>query len=145
MKRLHVHIKVEDLNASIPFYAAMFGQAPDIRKTDYAKWMLDDPRANVSLSAHGGSPGIDHAGIQVETGEELTELAARLRGVDAGLMHEADASCCYATSNKYWARGPEGAVWELFRSYGETQLYGEEPDRSILAREIIAQDGNARR
>ncbi len=138
MKRLHVHLKVKDLDASIPFYSAMFGRAPDKREEDYAKWMLDDPRANVSLSTHGGEPGIDHAGVQVETGEELEELAGRMNDIGADMLHEAGASCCYATSNKYWARGPEGAVWELFHSYGETRIYGEEPDRAPLAREIIA-------
>lgn len=132
MKRLHVHLKVSDLDQSMKFYAAMFGRAPDKLENDYAKWMLDDPYANVSLSTHGGKPGIDHAGVQVETDDELIEIADRLQHEGHDLMHEAGTRCCYAQSNKYWARGPEGGLWELFHSYGESQLYGEEPDRETL-------------
>ena len=44
MKRLHVHVGVVDLDQSIKFYASLFAAEPTVRKTDYAKWMLDDPR-----------------------------------------------------------------------------------------------------
>ena len=43
MKRLHVHVSVENLNESIGFYSAMFSTQPTVTKADYAKWMLDDP------------------------------------------------------------------------------------------------------
>lgn len=46
MKRLHVHVAVENLPQSIGFYSALFAAQPAVVKTDYAKWMLDDPRVN---------------------------------------------------------------------------------------------------
>ncbi|MEM8770154.1 MAG: VOC family protein [Pseudomonadota bacterium] len=130
MKRLHVHIKTDDLDASTKFYTAMFGQAPTQKEADYAKWLLDDPRAHVSLSSHGGAPGIDHAGISVETQAELDTVAKRLTDTGALAAPEENTTCCYARSNKYWARDPNGAVWELFQTFGASYEYGAEPDRS---------------
>jgi hypothetical protein len=42
MKRLHVHVSVENIPHSIG--SALFAAEPAIVKPDYAKWMLDDPR-----------------------------------------------------------------------------------------------------
>jgi catechol 2,3-dioxygenase-like lactoylglutathione lyase family enzyme len=132
MKRLHIHIKTKDLNHSVAFYTAMFGQAPSKLEGDYAKWLLDDPCANVSLSSHGGEPGVDHAGISIDTREELDMVADRLRANGDSLLAEEETTCCYAQSNKFWARDPQGAVWELFQTFGETENYGGEPDREIF-------------
>ena len=66
MKRLHVHVSVEDIPHSIAFYSALFAAKPSVVKTDYAKWMLDDPRVNFAISTRGREPGLDHLGIQVE-------------------------------------------------------------------------------
>jgi catechol 2,3-dioxygenase-like lactoylglutathione lyase family enzyme len=130
MKRLHVHLKTEDLDKSIAFYTAIFGAPPTKREADYAKWLLDDPRAHVSLSTHCGEPGFDHAGIAIETEEELEEIADRLRENEDFLFPEKETTCCYAKSNKYWARDPQGATWELFQTFADSDTYGAEPDRT---------------
>ncbi len=132
MKRLHIHIKTQDLGQSVAFYTAMFGQAPSKLEDDYAKWLLDDPCANVSLSSHGGEPGVDHAGISIDTREQLDAVADRLRANGVSLMAEEETTCCYAKSNKFWVRDPQGAVWELFQTFGESEAYGGEPDREIF-------------
>jgi catechol 2,3-dioxygenase-like lactoylglutathione lyase family enzyme len=74
VKRFHVHLAVDDLDATIRFYSAVFGMPPTVLKADYAKWMVDDPRINFAISKRAGAPGVDHLGIQVESGEELTVL-----------------------------------------------------------------------
>jgi len=131
MKRLHIHLKTQDLDRSIAFYSAMFGAEPTRVEEDYAKWLLDDPRANISLSTHGGEPGIDHAGISLETKDDLDAVADRLRDADAALFAENATTCCYAQSNKYWVQDPQGARWELFQTFGESDAYGAEPDRAL--------------
>jgi hypothetical protein len=78
MKRLRVHMSVEDLAQSIRFYSVLFATDPVLTKPDYAKWMLDDPRVNVAISTRGGAIGLDHLGIQVETQQELREAYGRL-------------------------------------------------------------------
>src|SRR5687768_10312862 len=77
--RLLVQVAVEDLNRSIGFYATLFGSEPAVIKDDYAKWMLDDPRVNFAISDRARTPGVDHLGIQVDSNEELSELAGRLK------------------------------------------------------------------
>ena len=78
MKRMHVHVAVDDFSHSIGFYSALFAAEPSVVKTDYAKWMLDDPRVNFAISTRGRQPGLDHLGIQVEDKDELQEIYARL-------------------------------------------------------------------
>src|SRR5258706_7971401 len=78
MKRLHIHMAVENLPQSINFYSALFASQPAVVKTGYAKWMLDDPRVNFAISTRGRQPGLDHLGIQVENADELQEVYARL-------------------------------------------------------------------
>ena len=66
MKRMHVHVAVDDLKQSIDFYSALFAARPSVAKMDYAKWILDDPRVNFAISTRGLQVGLDHLGIQVE-------------------------------------------------------------------------------
>ena len=40
MKRFHVHLHVQDLQASIAFYSRLFSAQPARIETDYAKWIL---------------------------------------------------------------------------------------------------------
>lgn len=131
MKRLHIHLKTNDLEGSIAFYAALFGEEPTRREDDYAKWLLDDPRAHISISTHGGETGIDHAGISVETNKELHDIADRIHAISAPTFSEEETTCCYAQSNKVWATSPEAARWELFQTFASADTYGEEPDRNI--------------
>jgi catechol 2,3-dioxygenase-like lactoylglutathione lyase family enzyme len=124
MKRLHVHVSVSDLAGSIEFYRSLFGAAPDVRESDYAKWMLDDPRVNFAISARGRAPGLDHLGVQVESDEELREIAARLAAAERPLLEQKDAACCYAKSDKAWSEDPQGVRWETFRTHGALTVYG---------------------
>ena len=78
MNRFHVHLNVADLGGSIRFYNELFGAEPVVRKPDYEKWMLEDPRINFAISNTGRAPGIDHLGLQVDSGEELAALGQRL-------------------------------------------------------------------
>ena len=77
MKRMHVNLAVNDLDASIAFYNSLFDSRPDVVKTDYAKWMLDDPRVNFAITTRGSRKGIDHLGIEVQNDSELDEVYAR--------------------------------------------------------------------
>ena len=78
MKRFHVHVGVDDLAANIRFYTTVFGMPPTVEKSDYAKWMIDDPRVNFAISQRGLKAGIDHLGLQVETNDELTQMRGQV-------------------------------------------------------------------
>ncbi len=130
MKRFHVHVAVDNLEQSIPFYAGMFGQPPTVRKDDYAKWMLDDPRVNFAISARGNAAGVNHLGIQAENADELADIHARLQNADAAVQAEPDASCCYAKSDKYWVTDPAGIAWESFHTLGDIPTFNGVAEKS---------------
>src|SRR3954449_10547300 len=125
MKRLHIHMAVENLPQSIGFYSALFDAEPAVVKPDYAKWMLEDPRVNFAISTRGRQPGLDHLGIQVEDGEELNEVYARLRQAGGAVIEQGQTACCYAQSEKSWIDDPSGISWETFHTTGESTLYGD--------------------
>jgi len=109
MKRLHVHVAVHDLEQSIRFYSAMFAAPPAVKKDDYAKWMLDDPRVNFAISTRGKKAGLDHLG---------------LAQADVSVLPQKDAACCYAKSDKYWTIDPQGIAWESFHTLDSIPMYG---------------------
>lgn len=134
MKRLHVHVGVTDLSRSIKFYSTLFGAEPTATKADYAKWMLEDPRVNFAISSgNHAANGIEHLGIQVESGEELTEVYGRLKAADRPVLEEGATTCCYAKSEKSWISDPDGVVWEAFFTNGEATVYGDSPTLSALS------------
>lgn len=124
MKRLHVNLSVADLDESIRFYAMLFASEPTVRKDDYAKWMLDDPRVNFSLSKCGRSAGIDHLGIQTDDEQELAEVFERLATAGRPVVDEGETTCCYARSTKRWVTDPQGVAWETFLTHGASVTYG---------------------
>jgi catechol 2,3-dioxygenase-like lactoylglutathione lyase family enzyme len=130
---MHVHVSVADLEASIRFYSALFAAEPTVRKGDYAKWMLDDPRLNFAISQRGAKAGIEHLGIQVENPAELEEVYARLKRADRPVLEEGATTCCYAESEKSWIEDPQGIPWETFLTTGESTTYGHDPVRPAAA------------
>jgi catechol 2,3-dioxygenase-like lactoylglutathione lyase family enzyme len=134
LKRLHVHVAVEDIARSVGFYSTLFGAEPVVLKDDYAKWMLDDPRVNFAISDRARVPGVDHLGIQVDSGEELTELAGRLKAAGEATRDQTATTCCYAKSDKAWVNDPSGLRWETFFTFDGAATYGEdEPDVVLTA------------
>ena len=125
MKRFHLHVAVEDIEQNVSFYSTLFGTGPTVRKPDYAKWMLEDPRVNFAISKRGAKTGLDHVGIQAENEAELEDVRSRLSRADQSLLKQEQASCCYAKSNKYWVQDPQGVAWEAFHTLGDVPVFGE--------------------
>jgi catechol 2,3-dioxygenase-like lactoylglutathione lyase family enzyme len=126
MKRFHVHVAVHDLEQSIRFYSTLFGVPPAVKKDDYAKWMLEDPRVNFAISDRSPRKGVDHLGLQAENGEELEDIGQRLAGADVATTVQKGASCCYAKSDKYWTIDPQGIAWESFHTLDSVPVFGED-------------------
>ena len=133
MKRLHVHVSVKDLDASVRFYSSLFALEPSVRKPDYAKWMLDDPLVNFAISARGAPAGIEHLGIQAADEDELGEVYDRLQRADGPVLDEGETVCCYAHGKKSWIEDPQGVRWETFLTTGESTVYGPEAAASAAA------------
>ena len=125
MKRFHIHLHVEDLQASIAFYSKLFSTQPARIETDYAKWMLEDPRVNFAISTRGSKLGLDHLGFQVDSTEELTEMKAAAESAEMTTIDEGETTCCYARSEKHWITDPQGIAWEHFHTLGNIPVFNE--------------------
>ena len=66
MKRMHVHVIVGDFSQVNRLLLGPVRCGTRVVKSDYAKWMLDDPRVNFAISARGRQPGLDHLGFKFE-------------------------------------------------------------------------------
>ncbi len=125
MKRFHIHLSVPVLGQAIDFYSRLFAADPVVKKPNYAKWMLDDPRLNfaVSTSTREENTGVNHLGIQVESEKELQELDTRMRNTGTTVEDEKNTQCCYAVGDKHNITDPAGLPWEAFHTTGESSQW----------------------
>ena len=145
MKRLHLHITVPEIEKAVSFYNILFNQKADVEKTDYAKWLLDDPAINFAISTRGRSTGLNHLGFQVDDDASLAEITERLKQAEFSGYAESEANCCYAKSNKYWTRDPADIPWENFHTLGEIPVFGEDtqPAEDAVAESACCPDSGA--
>ena len=126
MKRFHVNVSVADLKRSTEFYNTLFGVEPTVLKDDYAKWMLEDPRINFSITQSTRASGVNHIGLQADTMEELEAIQSRLHDAEVSTFDQPEAKCCYAKSSKTWVRDPDSVAWETFVTHGQITYYGDD-------------------
>ncbi len=138
MKRFHVHVAVKDLESSIRFYSALFGAQPSVAKSDYAKWMVDDPRINFAISQRGARTGVNHLGLQVDSDEELEVLRTQAERADVVAAAEKDVRCCYARGNKYWYTDPQGVAWETYHTLEQVEFFSAEESDQETSKAIAA-------
>lgn len=139
MKRFHLHMGVKNLDESICFYTALFGAPPVKTKSDYAKWMLEDPRINFAISTRA-KEGVDHLGIQADGEDELAELRGRIQAGHLPVVDEGKTVCCYALSDKSWIQDPSGLPWETYRTMEDAQLFSgssESPEGACCTPETM--------
>ncbi len=125
MKRMHIHVGVENLDDSIKFYNALFNAEPIKIKNDYAKWMLDDPRINFAISTRVNTKGVDHLGIQVDDLSELEAIRAQMSAANISTHDDGETTCCYAKSEKSWVKDPNGIAWEAYQTMEDVQIFSE--------------------
>jgi len=138
MKRMHVMLRVKNLDESVKFYSALFDSAPTVSKPDYAKWMLEDPRVNFSIAEKGDTYGIEHLGIQAQTPAELDELRARIARAGGVERNEGETTCCYANSDKTWVTDAQGVAWEAFHTAAAAKTYYGEKDSACCQKSAAA-------
>ena len=130
MKRMHLHVSVDDLSKSIAFYNTLFGAEPSVTKTDYAKWMIEDPMVNFAISQRGAKVGLDHIGIQVSNNDELAEIKSRLDTTNIATETQKGEVCCYSKSDKHWIQDPSGIAWETYHTLESALTFNEAEEAS---------------
>ena len=123
MKRMHIHVGVENIEDSVHFYSALFGAEPAKLKPDYAKWMLEDPHLNFAISTRSGKTGLDHMGLQVDDAGELADLRHHMSAANISTHSDGETTCCYAKSEKSWVEDPNGIAWEAYHTMEDAQIY----------------------
>ncbi|MEM8894678.1 MAG: ArsI/CadI family heavy metal resistance metalloenzyme [Bacteroidota bacterium] len=122
MKTIHINLKVKELDKSINFYNELFGAQATTVKPDYAKWQLDDPKVNFSISQSNDKEGLNHLGIQANSSDELHEVYDNIERSKGKVMEEGHTVCCYSQSEKSWVEDPQGILWEAFHTYGTSEV-----------------------
>jgi catechol 2,3-dioxygenase-like lactoylglutathione lyase family enzyme len=116
MSRVQLSINVSDFDAAVAFYSRLFGTEPAKLRPGYANFAIDDPPLKLVLNSPGNGPGgtINHLGVEVGSGDEVTDAEARL--ARSGLEVEAATGtvCCYARQDKVWAHDPDGVAWQYY-------------------------------
>jgi catechol 2,3-dioxygenase-like lactoylglutathione lyase family enzyme len=118
VSRIHMGLAVRNLERSVAFYRALFGQEPTKNRPRYAKFEVAEPPVNLALNEAGGSIGpnhpVAHFGIQVKSTEAVGKFAQRLMVAGLETVAEENVTCCYAIQNKVWATDPDGNKWEVY-------------------------------
>ena len=135
MSRVQLALRVGDLDASIAFYATLFGAEPAKRRPGYANFAVTEPPLKLVLLA--GEPGQDttpdHLGVEVESSEQVHAATERLAALGLSTEVQNDTTCCYAVQDKVWVHGPGKEPWEVYVVKADSAGYGANPDLTAAA------------
>jgi catechol 2,3-dioxygenase-like lactoylglutathione lyase family enzyme len=121
--KAHVSLNVSNIDKSVAFYEKAFGVAATKRRPGYAKFDLDSPSLNLTMSeAPRTGVNASHFGIQVASTEDVIEAKSRFEAIGLATFSEEDTSCCYAVQDKVWVEDPDGNSWEVFVVKGDAPV-----------------------
>ena len=113
--KAHVSLNVSNIENSVAFYEKAFGVAATKRRPGYAKFDLESPSLNLTMSeAPRTGVNASHFGIQVASTEDVLEAKSRFEALGLATFSEEDTACCYAVQDKVWVEDPDGNSWEVF-------------------------------
>jgi catechol 2,3-dioxygenase-like lactoylglutathione lyase family enzyme len=121
MSRIQLALNVADLDASVAFYATLFGVQPNKRRPGYANFAIENPAVKLVLieipvtdRGHGAKGALNHVGIEVTEVAEVVTARERVKTAGLSSFDENDTTCCYALQDKVWVHDPHGAPWEVY-------------------------------
>jgi predicted lactoylglutathione lyase len=121
--KTHISLNVKNISESVEFYKKMFGAEPMKHKPDYAKFDISNPPLNLTMNqiefVKGGS--LSHLGLQVESTQEVLDMAKRWQSNGLITLNEMQTDCCYALQDKTWVQDPDGNQWEVFTVLANTE------------------------
>jgi catechol 2,3-dioxygenase-like lactoylglutathione lyase family enzyme len=113
---VHISLNVSDLDRSVGFYRSFFGE-PTKLKTDYAKFVAEEPEIHLALQPGGGAGkrgSLSHLGIRVDTVDKVRQWKGTLAERGLSTEEEKREACCYALQEKFWVTDPDGNRWEVY-------------------------------
>lgn len=141
MSRLQLALNVDDLDASIAFYSALFGTEPAKVRPGYANFAVVEPPLKLVLMQNPGRGGtINHLGVEVPDVATVDAEQARITKAGLTSTDERNTTCCYADQDKFWVEGaPNGEHWEIYTVLADSELACP-PDASSVCCDIQAGD-----
>ena len=128
MSRVQLALNVEDLDASIAFYAKLFQTPPAKVREGYANFAIADPPMKLVLFANAGEPGtLNHIGVEVETTDDVAAVIARTNDLGFDQEIQDNVTCCFAVQDKTWVKGPDNE-WEFYTVLADAQSLSCGPD-----------------
>jgi catechol 2,3-dioxygenase-like lactoylglutathione lyase family enzyme len=116
MSTFHLSLDVTDIDASVSFFKLLLGCDPVKLKSDYAKFEPAEPSVILSLEKRDAAMTgrLNHAGVRVSDSTKLVDIQRRMEEGGIRTIREDGVECCYARQNKFWARDPDGTLWEIY-------------------------------
>ena len=125
--RVQLALNVDDLDEAVEFYSKLFDAKVNKRKPGYANFAIDEPPLKLVLFENpGAAERLNHLGVEVFEGDEVTAATERLKAAGLADAVEDEQTCCYATQDKVWSRDPQGMRWEWYRVLGDSDTFGRE-------------------
>jgi len=125
MSRIQLALNVDDLDASVAFYAALFGTDPAKVRPGYANFAVADPPLKLVLIENPGQGGsINHLGVEVTGTDVVDAEQTRLAAVGLSSVDERGTTCCYAEQDKFWVENaPNGERWEVYTVLADSPTF----------------------
>jgi lactoylglutathione lyase len=121
LSRLQLALNVDDLDAAIAFYSALFGAEPAKVKPGYANFAINDPPLKLVLIESPGNGGtLNHLGVEVASSDVVHAEIARLQAAELFTEEEMGTTCCFALQDKVWVSGPDRERWEIYTKIADT-------------------------
>ena len=128
--RFQLALNVEDLDTAIDFYSKLFDTVPAKVRPGYANFAIVDPPLKLVLFEVKDAPQrLNHLGVEVFEGEEVTAATERLKRAGLADSVEDESTCCYAKQDKVWAIEPQGLRWEYYRVLEDSEELGPAGER----------------
>jgi lactoylglutathione lyase len=123
MSRIQLALNVPDIDEAVAFYAKLFATEPTKRKPGYANFAVVDPPLKLVLFEQAGADArLNHLGIEVASTGDVAAHQSRLNDEGVASVEE-NGTCCYATQDKVWVDGPDGA-WEIYTVLADSDTFG---------------------
>jgi catechol 2,3-dioxygenase-like lactoylglutathione lyase family enzyme len=129
MSRIQLALNVDDLDASVAFYAKLFGVDPAKVRPGYANFAVADPPLKLVLLENPGAGGtLNHLGVEAVDVEAVDAEQTRLTGLGLLSTGKRGSTCCYAKQEKFWVEGtPNGERWEVYTVLADSPTLSGDP------------------
>lgn len=122
--RMHVSLYVSNIQNTVNFYNKFFGTEANKVKSNYAKYILDEPSLIISFveNKERVQENFGHLGFQVQTIEDLDVRLADAKNKNLVTKEEIGTNCCYAKQDKFWVNDPDGVQWEVYYFHEDAEF-----------------------